>query len=279
MRGRSRSPRAWRGCAPSDRRSRPQDVAGDGPFDGSLGVVLDVAASPKCRIDRVEIKRGQAPSDALHFRGCQRDVVGIGPHERDVHPVPRHQHGVPGQEGATLGKMQNRAAGKMAAEPMKRDIRQDIPRLSGPEFYARIGLDKPLPVSLVHEHGTVKRPAPRRHRAVEMRMGNSNRLDSAQRANDLDGRVIQKAEAVPKDVARGGNDQEGPLSDRELWHRGNAKQAGSHFTKNVEAADRQRFRGDPFLTCGWNELPRILADQATFGWHRTLWMLDAASLA
>src|SRR5450432_3096763 len=175
--------------------------------------------------------------------------------------------------------MQNRAAGKMAAEPMKRDIRQDIKRLCCPELHTGTGLDKPLPVGIVHEHRTVKRSAPRRHRAVEMRMGNRDRLDATQRANDLDGRVIQKDEAVPKDIACGGYDQKGPLSDRELWHRRNAKQAGSHFTKHVEAADRQRFRGDPFLTCGWNELPRILADQAIFGRRRPLRMLDAASLA
>src|SRR5450631_4724397 len=65
---RSRSPRVWRGC---------ENMAGDGPFDGRLRIPHDVAASPKCRIDRVEIKCCQALSDALHFRGCQGDVVGI----------------------------------------------------------------------------------------------------------------------------------------------------------------------------------------------------------
>src|ERR1700738_2880269 len=73
LRERAQSPQ------PSNRRSGPQDVAGDGPFDRRLGVPLDVAASSKCGIDGVEIKRGQALSDALHFHGCQRDVVGIGP--------------------------------------------------------------------------------------------------------------------------------------------------------------------------------------------------------
>src|SRR5438067_8805489 len=93
---------------------------------------------------------------------------------------------------APLRPVQHCRAGEMAAQAVKREAREYVARLAVPELQARIGANNKLPVVRVNEHRTLERPAPCRHHAVVMRMRQRDRLQPAEGADDLDGRVVQQ---------------------------------------------------------------------------------------
>jgi hypothetical protein len=110
-------------------------------------------------------------------------------------------------------------------------------------------------------------------------MGDGDCFEPAERADDLEGRVIEKADAVPENIAGRRDDQEGPLPDRELRHRPNAEEIRRHLAEGVEAADGELLRRQPFLSRLGDELPLVLADDATRRRIGALRILNATSLA
>lgn len=110
-------------------------------------------------------------------------------------------------------------------------------------------------------------------------MRKSDRADSAQSLNELDGCCIEKADTVPKNIALGRNDQKRSLPDGELRDRRDAKQTGRYLSEAVEPFRRKLFGRDPFLARFGNELPLILTDDAIAGRRNAVLVSNAAGFA
>jgi len=259
--------------------TRSADMALDGACDRRLGTLLDVATIPESRIKSIEVERVETSADALDLLCREWNIIWIGPHEGHVPAIPRHQNGVTGQKGAAIGEKEHRAAWEMAAQPAKRHTWHDLEDLSAPEFDGGIGVHDPFPIGFMHQHGAVEHTAPLGHCTVEMRMRNCDRPDPAEGLNDLDGCPIEKAEAVPKNIALGHDDQKRSLPDGELRGRRDSKQTRRYFSEGVEMSRRELLCRDPLLARFGNELPLILADQAAFGRCDTVRVLNAAGFA
>jgi hypothetical protein len=167
----------------------------------------------------------------------------------------------------------------MATHPVKRNTGQEVQAIIVPEFGAGVEIDDPFSIGFVDQHRAVKHPAPGRHRAIKVRVRKGDRIDTTQGPDDFYRGDIEKADAVPKNIALGRDDQKRPLPDSELWGSPDAKQARRYFSESIEATSREFFGRDPLLARFGNELTVILADYAVFGRCLIVRILKATGLA
>lgn len=76
---------------------------------------------------------------------------------------------------------------------------------------------KPFGIVFGQVDRAVKLLRPDQMSAVEVRMRDRNRFQPASRLDEVDGILIEKADAIPKNIASWSLDQNRSLTDCELW--------------------------------------------------------------
>ena len=75
---------------------------------------------------------------------------------------------------------------------------------------------------------------PFHHRGVEMRVRNGDGVDAAEAFDQRDGRVIERGDAIPQDIAGVGAQQQRALADGEMRLRADAEDAVSYSRKALK---------------------------------------------
>ena len=230
-----------------------------------MGVVLHVQIPPGA-VDAVEGVRGHGGGGVPHARGVQGHEVGVAAHEAHPAPVGNHLQDVAGQERAAAlgagGPVQHRAPLEVAAAAHQRHALHHLARFALPEADRRIGAHHPLAVGGVKEDGGVKGARPFHHRRVVVRVRDGDRGQAAQRAHDVDRRVVQQRDAVPQDVARRGAKEERALADGEARLRADPVQPRLQSLKGVAVRPPKLGEREPALAAGADVLPLVHAHRA-----------------
>src|SRR5262245_62301782 len=112
------------------------------------------------------------------------------------------------------------------------------------------------------------------HRRIKMRMRNRDRLQTAEALDETHGRVVERCNAVPQQVAPFRLHQNCALSDGETCT--DAYDAFVVFVERVHMALLKPGQRRPGLPAGRDVLPLLLADDALGGWLRAFRKLRAA---
>ncbi len=163
-------------------------------------------AIPERAIDDVVSPTVKALGNGAHGFLAERYEIRIAPHETDEFPVGRYLQQIARQQRAfvagALRPVHRRAAFEVTADADERETRRYFLGLLRPQLETRSGSHDPALVGGVQmDRNAAKRRAPIHHRRVIVRMRNRNRLESAKRLDDFNGRIVDQADAVPQHVA------------------------------------------------------------------------------
>ena len=194
----------------------PSDVAAGRTLHRGRSVAADDPVPPTS-VNAVEGIGAHGRRDPLDGRRRERNFIGIAPHEADEATVRDDGHGVAGEKGPAAfrpaGPVQDGASLEMAAALDQREAGHRREGLS-PVAHRRVGPHHPSPICLRNEDGRVAEGlAPFDAHAIEMRVRHRDAGQPTPVFDRGDGRVVDKSQAVPQDVAGGGPHQQRPLAD------------------------------------------------------------------
>ena len=145
-------------------------------------------------------------NDGLDVGCAQGNVVGVAPHEADpmrvgadLRLVAREEDSLPRRAVAPVEDLE---AVEMSAGVNEGEAICDLRGGSTPKADGRVGALQPWPIRFVEIDGdVVESVAPLNHRAVIVRMGDRDCGNATELADGIDGDVVEKADAVPKDIS------------------------------------------------------------------------------
>src|SRR5262249_40655240 len=121
-----------------------------------------------------------------------------------------------------------------------------------------------------------KRTRPFHHRRVEMWVRDGNGIDAAEGFNHRHRRVVERGDAIPKDVAVVSAHEQRALADSERGRRADANNALLVFAEGVGVGLLQRLKCGPSLPARRDVLALLLADAAMSRYLSALGILRAA---
>src|SRR5438552_2366045 len=261
----------------------PLDVAIGGALDRSRPLAADDSVPPTS-VNAVEPVGADGRRDPFDGRCREWNFIGIAPHEADEATVGDDGHRVAGEEGTAAlrsgGPVEDGTALKMPAALDQREAAERREGLS-PIADRRVGPHDPSPVCLGNEDGRVAEGLTPFHAdAIEMRMRHRDAGQPTPTFDRGDGRVVDKTQAVPEDIAGGGLHQQRSLADPNRWLGPDPGQSGFQLADVGTSALRlQLLKRRPTLSLRRYVLAFVLTDRAVRRRFRAGGMLHAAGPA
>ena len=125
-------------------------------------------------------------------------------------------------------------------------------------------------------HRAVESVGPIHHGGVEVRMGNRDRAQPAQRMDQLRQSIIQQRDTVPQHISVSSPYQQCALSDTDPWLHTDAGDTGSLGVHGVAVGAFEPAVGGPLLPLRIYKLPFVGADTARDGRALSLSVLGPA---
>src|SRR5688500_12478165 len=157
--------------------------------------------------------------------------------------------------------VQRRASREMPAAPDQRDAIVQRPRLILPELDRRVQPRDPLPIRRVQQDRRVERVTPLHHRAVEVRMRDSDNCDATERPHGCNGIVVNERRRIPQHVATRRTHEQRALPDREMRPRTDSDQTRLLLADLVPAFLPQLLQRRPLLSLPADVLPLVETDE------------------
>ena len=165
----------------------------------------------------------------------------------------------------------------MAAATNRGEALEQFLCFTFPEVNAGVRPHDPAGVVAMQVNGSVaERAAPLDHSCVVVGVGNADRLYAAESFEVFDGGLIEKADAVPEDVAGWGLQQEGALADSEMGLDSEGDEVAFFLLDFRLVALAQLGECGPLLTGQADVLAFVLADEAVGGRLGCFGVLGAA---
>lgn len=243
---------------------QPCDVAVGRAADGR-GAVADHDASPPAAVDAVEGEAPDPAGDVVHGVLVERDEVGEAPHEADPAPVLDNGDGVARQQrtaaGGARGPVQHCGTVEVAADPCQGDPGDGLDVVVE-QLDAGRGPLNPLLVRARDQDTGIESLGELDVGAVEVRVGHTDRVDTAQGGDSPLRVVVEQRDAVPQHIAVRCTDEKRALADRDRRAHTDADEVRFLLPQFVGVVAGQFAHRGPALSPRADVLTLVLADRA-----------------